>query len=273
MTTAHLGGNRLGYEILVEFVREEVSKVSVLRSAPHAKQVQFSMDICLVAVGVRTAYLVDALAPPDPVSVFTSLLRSLRLKSQVFGDTFLLTVPEHMQIFFAQRTVLLGHTLLNFPSFVRLDKNLTVTPREPDGLRNILLDWSNNITPPEGLSYSLPDGLTQEILVPLAGILLDYPVAYVPVSAQQNIFLPGEPLDVYETAFSSPSADSSPSLGTSEFVFIKFSCPRRVADKDSTLSPACLLRLLEHKFGLRLENIGASVSVRHYTETLDRVAL
>ncbi|KAI6130003.1 hypothetical protein EV401DRAFT_683121 [Pisolithus croceorrhizus] len=196
------------------------------------------MDICLVAVGVRSAYLIDALAPPDPVSVFSSLLKSLRLKSKVFGDTFLLTVPEHMQIFFVQRTALLEHTLLNFPSFVRLDKDLTV-----------------------------------ELLVPLAGILLDYPVAYVPISAQQNIFLPGEPLDVYEVAFNSPSADSSLSLGASEFVFIKFSCPRRVADKDSTLSPACLLMLLEHKFGPRLENIGASVSVRHYTETLDRVAL
>ncbi|KIK18394.1 hypothetical protein PISMIDRAFT_192443 [Pisolithus microcarpus 441] len=80
MTTAQLGGSRLGYDILVQLVREEVSKVSVLRSAPHTKQVQFSMDICLVAVGVRTAYLVDALAPPDPVSVFTSLLESLRSK-------------------------------------------------------------------------------------------------------------------------------------------------------------------------------------------------
>ncbi|KAI6166617.1 hypothetical protein EDD17DRAFT_1177235 [Pisolithus thermaeus] len=231
------------------------------------------MDICLVAVGVRSAYLIDALAPPDPVSVFSSLLKSLRLKSKVFGDTFLLTVPEHMQIFFVQRTALLEHTLLNFPSFVRLDKDLTVTSREPDSLRNILLDWSYEILWSGGLSYPLPDSLTQELLVPLAGILLDYPVAYVPISAQQNIFLPGEPLDVYEVAFNSPSADSSLSLGASEFVFIKFSCPRRVADKDSTLSPACLLMLLEHKFGPRLENIGASVSVRHYTETLDRVAL
>lgn len=201
----------------------------------------------------------------------------------------------HMQIFFAQGTLLLGYTPLNLPSFVRLDKDLTVvgvvylkesrflsahrlhlllkTPWEPDGLRNILSDWSSKILWPGGLSYSMPDDLTQELLIPLAGILLDYPVAYVPMSAQQNTFLPGEPLDIYEVAFKSLSADFSSSSGTSEFVFIKFSCPRRVADKDSTLSPACLLRLLEHKFRPRLENIGASVSVGHYTETLDRVAL
>lgn len=185
----------------------------------------------------------------------------------------MLIVPMHMQIFFAQGTLLLGYTPLNLPSFVRLDKDLTVTPREPDGLRNILSDWSSKILWPGGLSYSMPDDLTQELLIPLAGILLDYPVAYVPMSAQQNTFLPGEPLDVYEVAFKSLSADFSSSSGTSELVFIKFSCPRRVADKDSTLSPACLLRLLEHKFRPRLENIGASVSVGHYTETLDRVAL
>ncbi|KAI5989097.1 hypothetical protein EDD15DRAFT_1341601 [Pisolithus albus] len=190
-----------------------------------------------------------------------------------FSGHFLLIVPVHMQIFFAQRTVLLGYTLINLPLFVHLDKDLTVTPWEPDGLRNILSDWSSKILWSGGLSYSTPGDLTQELLIPLAGILLDYPVAYVPVSARQNTFLHGEPLDIYEVAFKSLSANFSSSSGTSEFVFIKFSCPRRVADKNSTLSPACLLRLLEHKFRPRLEKIGASMSVRHYTETLDRVAL
>ncbi|KAI6042676.1 hypothetical protein EDC04DRAFT_911132 [Pisolithus marmoratus] len=220
----------------------------------------------------RTAHLVDALTPPDPVSVFTSLLKNLRLKSWIFRDIFLLTVPMHMQTFFVQRTVLLEHTFLSFPSFIRLDQNLTVTPSAPDGAREILLDWSYEILRQGGLSYSLPGDLTQELLVPLAGILLDYPVAYVPVSAHQSTFLAGEPLDVYEVAFNSPSAGLS-SLQGGRFVFIKFSCPRRVAEKDSILSPACLLLLLEHKFERRLESIGASVSVRHYTETLDRVAL
>lgn len=137
MTTAQLGGNRLGYDTLVQLVREEVRKVPVLRSALHTKQVQFSMDICLVAVGVRTAYLVDALAPPDPVSIFTSLLESLRLENDVFRDIFLLIVPVHMQIFFAQRTVLLGYTLINLPLFVHLDKDLTVMQNRQQ-MQNVL---------------------------------------------------------------------------------------------------------------------------------------
>lgn len=265
--------------MLVELVKGEVSKISALRSAPHTKLLQFSMDICLVALGVRdamwcrTAYLVDALTPPDPVSVFTSLLKSLRLKSQLFGDVFLLSVPMHMQTFFVRRTVLLEYTLLNFPSFVLLDQNLTVSLSEPDGLRDILLNWNCEILRHGGLSYSLPDDLTQESLIPLAGVLLDYPVAYVPVSVHQSTFLDGEPLDVYEVAVDNPSRDFSSTPVTSEFVFIKFSCPRRVGEKDSSLSPSCLLLLLKHKFGFRLENIGASVSIRHYTEKLDRVAL
>lgn len=274
MTTHdQLHSNRLRYEMLVELVKGEVSKISALRSAPHTKLLQFSMDICLVALGVRTAYLVDALTPPDPVSVFTSLLKSLRLKSQLFGDVFLLSVPMHMQTFFVRRTVLLEYTLLNFPSFVLLDQNLTVSLSEPDGLRDILLNWNCEILRHGGLSYSLPDDLTQESLIPLAGVLLDYPVAYVPVSVHQSTFLDGEPLDVYEVAVDNPSRDFSSTPVTSEFVFIKFSCPRRVGEKDSSLSPSCLLLLLKHKFGFRLENIGASVSIRHYTEKLDRVAL
>ena len=122
------------------------------------------------------------------------------------------------------------------------------------------------------LSFFLPDNLTQIVLVPLAAVLIDYPVAYMPVSPSQTAFLGAEPLDVYEVAFSLDIVDS-PSTNTRDFTFLKFSCPRKLADTCPRLSHTHLVQRLEDIFTPRLDKIGAGIAVRHHTETLDRVAL
>lgn len=93
------------FQTLVQLVMEEVGKIPLLRKTARTKQHQFSIDICLIACGVRQvylstckrarnglitqchielyarcAYLVDAVAMPDPVHTFSALLGSLRDK-------------------------------------------------------------------------------------------------------------------------------------------------------------------------------------------------
>ena len=119
------------------------------------------------------------------------------------------------------------------------------------------------------LSFSLPDSLTQVVLVPLAAVLIDYPVAYIPVSPSQTAFLGAEPLDIYQVAF----PFGSPSTNTRDFTFLKFSCPRKLADTCPRLSHTHLVQRLEDIFTPRLDKLGAGIILRHHTETLDRVAL
>lgn len=119
------------------------------------------------------------------------------------------------------------------------------------------------------LSFSLPDGLTQVELVPLAAVLIDYPVAYVPVSPCQTVFLAEEPLDVYEVASPLDVVNSD----THEFTFLKFSCPQRLTDTCPRLSQPHLIQRLRDTFIPRLDKLGAHIVVRHHTETLGRVAL
>lgn len=174
------------------------------------------------------------------------------------------------------------------PIFVRLDEDLTevreaslpvsmviIVPKSaspPDEVKDVLLGMRAAMASQGALSFFLPDNLTQIMLVPLAAVLIDYPVAYMPVSPSQTAFLGAEPLDVYEVAFSLDIVDS-PSTNTRDFTFLKFSCPRKLADTCPRLSHTHLVQRLEDIFTPRLDKIGAGIAVRHHTETLDRVAL
>ncbi|KAL4061661.1 hypothetical protein V8B97DRAFT_1107967 [Scleroderma yunnanense] len=75
-----MGEHRCNFQMLFRLVTEELSKIPALRKTPRTKQCQFSMDVCLIACGVRCAYLVDAVTPLDPVHTFSSLLQNLRDK-------------------------------------------------------------------------------------------------------------------------------------------------------------------------------------------------
>ena len=107
-------------------------------------------------------------------------------------------------------------------------------------------------------------------LVPLAAILLEYPLAYVPISSDQTSFLAGVPLDVYECVLTCPSMLKAP-----EHILMKFSCPSVLAATNLELSVSRLEERLNARFAPRLKQAGLSgtFQIRHSTETLARVAL
>lgn len=115
------------------------------------------------------------------------------------------------------------------------------------------------------LSITLRDDLTQDILVPLAAVLLDFPVAYVPVSAEQTSFLSGVPLDVYECFMH----------GSGSHTVLKFSSPCSIGARHPELGPERLIIALKAYLQPRLDKVGwaAPLDVVHRIETLDRVAL
>ncbi|KAG2338464.1 hypothetical protein BDR05DRAFT_847251, partial [Suillus weaverae] len=111
-------------------------------------------------------------------------------------------------------------------------------------------------------------------LVPLAATLIGYPVAYVPISADQTSFLSGQPLDVYE-AIVVPATSCSPSLQSSDqsHTLLKFSCPCLLAGTNRELLPERVTKRLQSQFRESLSSIGSSLMVHHHVEVMDRVAL
>lgn len=120
------------------------------------------------------------------------------------------------------------------------------------------------------LSFSLLSDTTFETVVPLAAILLDYLVAYVPYPSYPNT-LSGVPLDFYEYILTSPSHDSTLNLNHS---IIKFSCPTSLREDFTQLKPEIVTLKLEAIFADRLSAAragGATTRVKHSSETVDRV--
>lgn len=112
--------------------------------------------------------------------------------------------------------------------------------------------------------------LRVEDAVPLAAILLEYPVAYVPTSSAETSFLSGEALVVCE-CYLEQELTPSPLRHT----LIKFSCPNSIAQNNEHLSPRRLAQRLQEHFAPRVGEMGEAVSLKIHisTETLDRVAL
>lgn len=120
------------------------------------------------------------------------------------------------------------------------------------------------------LSFSLLSDATFETVVPLAAILLDYLVAYVPYPSYPNT-LSGVPLDFYEYILTIPSHDSNLNLNHS---IIKFSCPASLREEFMQLKPENVTLKLAAIFAERLSTAragGVTIHVKHSSETVDRV--
>ena len=113
------------------------------------------------------------------------------------------------------------------------------------------------------LTLQLPEDTTICDAVPLAAFLLEYPVAYFPVSPDQTSFLPRILLDVYECIIGDVGLDER-----RQHTFMKFSCPSGLSSRD-------LLVELKSLFSKRLEAAGVTgeYQVRKHEEIHDRVAL
>jgi hypothetical protein len=124
------------------------------------------------------------------------------------------------------------------------------------------------------LSFSLLSDTAFETVVPLAAILLDYLVAYVPHPSYPNT-LSGVPLDVYEYILTIPSHDSMLDLNHS---IIKFSCPTSLREDFTQLNPENVTLKMAAVFADRLSvaraggvTIHVKHNVIHSSETVDRV--
>ncbi|OBZ71347.1 hypothetical protein A0H81_08448 [Grifola frondosa] len=204
-----------------------------------------------------------------------------------FQDIVLVHEPNSQGIFFVNikllrlpsgpdsySDLLSGRADYAWTSFILLSQQPTLLESMPPHLTSLLMqlcslkDSSSPLPPSVTLSLSQPLQITET--VPFAGFILEYPVAYVPTSADQTSFLAGVPLDVYECVLLDPDC-----TGEEEHTMLKFSCPCTVGAAQESLSPSRLPEILQSHFEPRLKYAGflGSLVVRHHTETLARVAL
>lgn len=110
---------------------------------------------------------------------------------------------------------------------------------------------------------ALPTGLEPSTAIPLAGVLLGYPVAYVPDT--EGAFLAHASLDVYTCRVRAPGW---------EHTMLKFSCPTALAAAHpERLAPARIVASLTTRFEPRLKELELGLIIEHTTEFMDRVAL
>ncbi|KAK0187841.1 hypothetical protein F5146DRAFT_1141299 [Armillaria mellea] len=220
---------------LIESIHNEL--VRLVSTSSTRSWRKFAVDLSLVALSVRTGYLVDTYATR---TVFETLVIALRKRNALFNNIIHLYEPAADQSFF-----------INFPRF---------HSRAPDFRDTIYVSVSGHlVSPPESvlntlrnieiqptdISYTLPSELPVDITVPLAAVLLEYPVAYVP---HGGISPERQNLDVYECLLSGG------------VTIVKFSCPSSLVNRE-TITKSLHLRF------------GTDVEVKCTSETVDRLVL
>ncbi|KAG5636190.1 hypothetical protein H0H81_008896 [Sphagnurus paluster] len=157
-------------------------------------------------------------------------------------------------------------------SFVSLGLNnipvslVSEPPSDVDAVLSVLIDSMTNtsLLPP---SVTIPP-LSHGTAIPLAAVLLEYPVAYVPTSLEHP-FLSNITLDVYECVLLNVLEQNS------SYTLLKFSCPSELAGQHTNMDPEHIIAFLTEKFTGRMNKLlpGASFQILHNIQTLDRVAL
>ncbi|KAF5382562.1 hypothetical protein D9615_002869 [Tricholomella constricta] len=261
-------------DVVVKLVEAKVTSFTSLRKITSQTRKQFTTDIALIGLGLRTGYLVDVVAPTNPVQVFGQLISSLRLTCPEFGAVAHVYEPASDQSFIVNIPLLCRRTqedqsYTDGISFVLLGKDVLFSLRSgpPPELTDALLSLVEDATTQPSLppSISISSSLPRETAVPLAAVLLEYPVAYVPTSLEHP-FLSNVPLDIYECVVTF-DRDSAHTL-------LKFSCPSDLAQRyPVVLSPLHIIASVIKKFTPRIRDTTISLQVHHSTKTLDRVAL
>jgi hypothetical protein len=132
----------------------------------------------------------------------------------------------------------------------------------------------SSLTQTVDTSVLLPSHLSEKELIPLAAFLVEYPVAYVPISARQENFLSGVPLNVFECIVVHPVDGMQNRNQQRRHSLLKFSCPCILgAEYPQLLSPQAMELRLEEHFRERVEKLGLEFKVTHSTVIHDRVAL
>ncbi|CAA7261586.1 unnamed protein product [Cyclocybe aegerita] len=226
----------------------------------------------------RTGYLVDLFYPKDPISLFSNLIASLRASpftSSLFSTVLHVYEPASEQSFFVNSTLLAQRIeeLDKFPIFVRLGSPIEVFQQIPDRLDHVLDSLRALLHPSNAgipLSYTLPADIPTDVAVALAGVLLDYAVAYMPVPSQEHV-LSGVPLDFYESTLTWPQGEGR----EHPWFIMKFSCPAHLTEDYPALTPTKIMICIQMMFQNRLSVLGdrtVQVNVEHTTKTLAHVA-
>ncbi|TFK52634.1 hypothetical protein OE88DRAFT_1428635 [Heliocybe sulcata] len=256
------------------------SAVPSLGKIIREKCYKFCIDVAFVALGIRSGYLLDIFSIGDAVSTLSRLIVVLRERSSLFNDLMHVYEPSSDQSFFVNLG-LLGNRLksddLNsWIIFVQTTSPISpVLP--PSSVSQLLSQILDNHGSSCSITLVLPPSVGTDSLIPVAAVLLEYPVAYTPASISSQATLAGVPLDVYECVVRHPPifARSAPQqTGTS---LVKFSCPSHLAWRFPDLEPPRLVERIRERFLGRIQQFSSHadmrVDVKHHVETLDRVAL
>ncbi|KAJ4482089.1 hypothetical protein J3R30DRAFT_2120786 [Lentinula aciculospora] len=181
-----------------------------------------------------------------------------------------------------------------FPVFVSTSSPPEILSSPPEGLFTLLQNLIDQLLNPshtlrETSTIILPQGLSPSLTVPLAAILLEYPVAYCPSMAVVSPFLSSVTLDVYEVRLiflenegdvTSTRREAWPSVNNEERQHrsvLKFSCPSSLTHSYAGLSYQSMKERLQSCFEHRLVNVWPGgtpiISVHHTIESVDRVTL
>lgn len=287
------------FSTTVEVIYNEARATNQLRKLSAAKLRTFAIDLVIIGLGLRTGLLVDTFAPKDPIDAFSWLIRSLRQNPEVghlfrhvfhlyesTGQSFLVnaSVFRHRMVDITKgRDAQQEKTEITnaFPFFVLLlpgaadpEDSFDLMTTIPEPLLDVLHFLSDRVSVVDSIpsSISLPEGMPLSNAVPLAAVLLDYEVAYVPPDTPTPaVFLSGVTVNTYECLLDLLLP------GSVHHTILKFSCPRALAISYPTqLGPDEIVKRLEAKFAERLAQIGdfaVSLRVVCGSITLDRLAL
>lgn len=274
---------------LASAVVENIKKLPSFRKIPVNRLWLFANDLSLVVLGIRTGYLLDAFAVPNPVDTFTCLINQLRMHRPEFSFIVHIYEPASDQSFFVNSHLFQRmHQCSSFSvslqqdqsccpdytSFVLLSESPALLSNPPDDLQESINNLCDAIASTRGPSISLPDGLTQQIVIPMAAFLLEYPVAYIPPLFDQATSLSSTSLTVYEGSLHFASQGTQPSY---QHTVIKFSCPTALTSQHRLLSPDDLQDRVTAHFRSRIAEAGLSPStlfmVERSIQMHDRVGL
>jgi len=215
------------------------------------------------------------------VKFFSQLIQRLRQDISYFEDVTLWHDPSSAQSFIVNASLfrVIYEDLLqrrcrpcserSWTTFILLNDPPTLLQQAPENILPILEDiYIRILGNPTSLVSS--QELTQEHMIPIAAILLEYPAAYVPTSIDQTEFLRMELLTVYEGNIIHANTENS-----KHHTLLKFSCPNVIGSENIELSPQRLIDRMKARFVPRLQKIDdkLSMGIRFFTERHDRLAL
>ncbi|KAI0346033.1 hypothetical protein BDW22DRAFT_940954 [Trametopsis cervina] len=265
----------------------------VLKRVPKTKLQIFALDIYLVARGVRTGYLFDAFSvsgrSTDPTSVLSQILSSLREKIAIFERVVVFKIASSDDHFFVNAPLFLERFSIGDPdgqcadlswvTFVSLSgAHPAVLPAVPVGVQGVLetictqlLEHSHTTYPPTIIIDDSDCEVPAWDIVPLAGLILEYAVAYVPneQSFAESKFLGGVDLEIYTCVLSWQGTEGHLG-GASEHTLLQFSCPSSIAQQTDSIT-----RRIHERFTTRLAfaSLDCKLHVSSRTTIPDRVAL